>query len=351
MIEGTILHSDMNSFYASVEMMLDPSLRKKAVAVCGSADDRHGIVLAKSDLAKKSGVKTGMVNWEARKLCPELVIVPPQYDEYLKFSRLAHEIYDRYTDLVEPFGMDECWLDVHGSKIYGSGMEIAEKIRQSVKEELGLTVSIGVSFNKIFAKLGSDMKKPDAITQITRDNFRQKVWPLAASELLYVGCSTARTLSKYGIHTTGVQISIRGNDFITTQYQCKLPIKTQLPSEIAKTGFRLFQERYHWTTKVRAVTIRAIDLAPAKEPEQLTMFIDHARREKRVRMEDAVEEIRRRFGPKSITCASLLGDLKIPSDGREKVRMPGMITNSGEDRKGEVYDYEWYKETSACTSI
>lgn len=142
-----ILHSDMNSYYASVEMMLNPSLRGKAVAVCGSTEERHGIVLAKSELAKKAGVKTGMVNWEARQQCPGLIVVSPHYDQYLKYSRLAHEIYYRYTDLVEPFGMDENWLDVTASKTFGSGMEIAEDIRKTVKFELGLTVSIGVSFN------------------------------------------------------------------------------------------------------------------------------------------------------------------------------------------------------------
>ena len=203
MADRIILHSDMNSFYASVEMMLNPSLRGKAVAVCGSTEDRHGIVLAKSDLAKKAGVKTGMVNWEARQRCPDLVVVPPQYEQYLKYSKLAHEIYYRYTDLVEPFGMDECWLDVTGSGIFGTGMEIAEQIRKTTREELGLTVSIGVSFNKVFAKLGSDMKKPDAITQITRESFKDMVWPLDASEMIYVGRSTEQKLSRYGIHTIG----------------------------------------------------------------------------------------------------------------------------------------------------
>ncbi len=135
---------------------------------------------AKSELAKRAGVKTGMVNWEARQRCKDLILVPPQYDQYLKYSKLAHEIYYRYTDLVEPYGMDECWLDVTGREIYGKPLEIAEEIRQSVKEELGLTVSIGVSFNKIFAKLGSDLKKPDAITVITKQNFKRRTfghWP------------------------------------------------------------------------------------------------------------------------------------------------------------------------------
>ena len=201
--DRAILHSDMNSFYASVEMMLDPKLRGKAVAVCGSTENRHGIVLAKSELAKRAGVKTGMVNWEAKQRCKDLILVPPQYDQYLKYSKLAHEIYYRYTDLVEPFGMDECWLDVTGCEIYGKPLEIAEEIRQSVKEELGLTVSIGVSFNKIFAKLGSDLKKPDAITVITKQNFKENIWPLAASELLYVGSATTKKLASYGIKTIG----------------------------------------------------------------------------------------------------------------------------------------------------
>lgn len=203
-MERAILHSDLNSFYASVEMMLDPSLRGKAVAVCGSTEDRHGIVLAKSDLAKKAGVKTGMVNWEARQCCPNLVVVPPQYDQYLKYSALTRSIYQRFTDLVEPYGMDECWLDVTGSRaIAGSGMEIAETIRRTVQSELGLTVSIGVSYNKIFAKLGSDMKKPNSITQITKEDFKAKVWPLPASNLLYVGRATDAKLGRYAIRTIG----------------------------------------------------------------------------------------------------------------------------------------------------
>ena len=190
----TILHIDMNSFYASVEMMLNPELRGKAIAVCGSVENRHGIVLAKSDLAKKAGVKTGMVVWEARQKCPDIIVCPPHYDQYLKYSKLAHEIYYRYTDLVELFGMDECWLDCTDSRLYGSGVDIAERIRRATKEELGLTVSIGVSFNKIFAKLGSDMKKPDAITEITQENFKDKVWPLKASEIIYVGRATDEKL-------------------------------------------------------------------------------------------------------------------------------------------------------------
>lgn len=198
-----ILHSDMNSYYASVETMLDPSLRGKAVAVCGSTETRHGIVLAKSELAKKSGVKTGMANWEAKKCCPDLIMVPPHYEQYMKYSALAHEIYNRYTDLIEPFGIDECWLDVTGSSCIGEPLFIAEEIRKKIKEELGLTVSIGVSFTKVFAKLGSDMKKPDATTCIAVDSFKDKVWPLPASDLFGVGRATSEKLWRRGVKTIG----------------------------------------------------------------------------------------------------------------------------------------------------
>lgn len=203
-MKRAILHSDMNAYYASVEMMLDPGLRGKAIAVCGSTEERHGIVLAKSQLAKQAGVKTGMVNWEARQKCPGLIMVQPHYDQYLKYSRMAQAIYQRYTDRVEPYGMDECWLDVtECQRAFGTGMEIAEAIRATMREELGLTVSIGVAENKIFAKLGSDMKKPDAITEITAENFREKVWPLPASDLLYVGRATTAKLLNFGITTIG----------------------------------------------------------------------------------------------------------------------------------------------------
>lgn len=196
-----ILHSDANCFYASCEMVLQPELRGKAVAVCGNTEERHGIVLAKSEKAKRAGITTGMPNWEALKKCPDLVIVPPRFEYYAQFSKLLHGIYERYTDYIEPFGLDECWLDVTDN--IKAPMEIAEEIRQAVKDELGLTVSIGVSFNKVFAKLGSDMKKPDAITEITPENFKQLVWRLPCSELLYCGRQTTLQLEKLAVHTIG----------------------------------------------------------------------------------------------------------------------------------------------------
>ena len=197
-----ILHSDMNNFYASVECMLEPSLRGKPVAVCGSVEERHGIVLAKNYEAKAFGVSTGEAVWQAKQKCRNIVIVPPHYDEYIKYSRLARNIYERYTDQVEPYGMDECWLDVTGFRKRDS-VAVAQEIRKTVKEELGLTVSIGVSYNKIFAKLGSDMKKPDAVTVIPKNLFKEKIWNLPASELLFVGRATKSFLDRFAIRTIG----------------------------------------------------------------------------------------------------------------------------------------------------
>lgn len=204
MTERAILHIDMNNFYASVECMLDPALKAYPIAVCGSQEDRHGIVLAKNYAAKAYGVSTGEAIWQAQQKCKDLVIVPPHYEQYMKFSKLAREIYGRYTELIEPFGMDEVWADVTGSQHFmGSPLETAEKIRQTVKYELGLTVSIGISFNKVFAKLGSDMKKPDAITVIAKETFREQIWGLPASDLLGVGRAIEKKLSSVGIQTIG----------------------------------------------------------------------------------------------------------------------------------------------------
>ena len=201
----TILHSDLNNFYASVEVMKHPEYKDVPLVVTGSVEDRHGIVLAKNQLAKNFGVKTGEVLWQAKKKCAgNLVRVDADFPSYFKVSKQVKEIYGRFTDHIESFGIDECWLDVTDSvRYFGTGEEIAEKIRQAVKEEIGVTVSIGVSFNKIFAKLGSDMKKPDAITVITEQNYKDTVWKLPASDLLYVGKSTAKKLASIGVHTIG----------------------------------------------------------------------------------------------------------------------------------------------------
>lgn len=203
-MKRTILHVDINNCYASIECLHRPELRGKPVAVGGDQEQRHGIILAKNYEAKAYGIKTGEALWQARQKCPHLIIVKPNYALYLRFSQLAREIYADYTDQIEPFGLDEAWLDVTGSMhLYGGGEDIANKIRERIKYELGITVSIGVSYNKIFAKLGSDMKKPDAVTVITPDDYKEKVWSLPVAELLYVGRATQRKLYEKGIAYIG----------------------------------------------------------------------------------------------------------------------------------------------------
>lgn len=204
MKERIILHSDLNNFYASVECLYHPEYRGKPLAVLGDPEARHGIVLAKNYEAKKFEVQTGDPMWMAKQKCPDIIFVPPHYDLYMKHSKLVREIYSEYTDQVEPYGLDECWLDVTGSaSLFGSGEEIANEIRRRVKFELGVSVSVGVSFNKIFAKLGSDMKKPDATTVIESNRFKEIVWPLPVKELLYVGRATHNKLRRKGVLTIG----------------------------------------------------------------------------------------------------------------------------------------------------
>lgn len=199
-----ILHVDCNCFYAAVEMQRHPELRDKPLAVCGSQEERHGIVLTRNYVAKPYGIKTGEAIWQARQKCPNLVVLPPDYREYIRFSRMAREIFEDYTDRIEPFGLDESWLDVTGSTgLFGSPLTIAEEISERFKFELGITVSIGVANNKITAKLGSDYKKPDAITRIEADNYKQIVYPLPVEDLLYVGPATSRKLRSIGISTIG----------------------------------------------------------------------------------------------------------------------------------------------------
>ena len=203
-MERCILHCDMNNFYASVECMLNPSIKNLPVAVCGDVEMRRGVVLAKNYKAKEYGVQTGEPVWQAKKKCNCLVTVPPHFEKYDEISKKARKIYESYTDMVEPFGPDECWLDVTGSqKLFGSGEEIAHKIREQIKSELGVTVSVGVSFNKVFAKLGSDLKKPDAVTVISPLSFRQQIWNLPASDMLGVGKKTGVALKSMGVMTIG----------------------------------------------------------------------------------------------------------------------------------------------------
>lgn len=200
----SVLHSDLNNFYASVECLYRPELRGLPLAVCGDPSLRHGIVLAKNYPAKATGIITGEAIWQARLKCPDLVVLPPNFSLYLNFARLVRGIYADYASRIEPFGLDEAWLDVTESQtMFGDGEAIADRIRDRIKTELGITASVGVSFNKVFAKLGSDMKKPDATTVISMLNYKEKVWPLPVHELLYVGRATRKKLNHKNILTIG----------------------------------------------------------------------------------------------------------------------------------------------------
>lgn len=410
MPERTILHCDMNNCYASIELISNPQWRGKPLAVCGSSEERRGIVLAKSEEAKRYGIKTGETLWQAKLKCPDLITVEPHYEEYLRYSRLAREIYYQYTDRVEPFGLDECWLDCTGSiQLFGSGERIAEDIRERIKRELGITVSIGVSFNKIFAKLGSDLKKPDAVSIIKKEDFRSKLWKLSASELFGVGRSTSEKLRRYGINTigdlagadprlmiqilgrngiyiwnyangrdesdvmpagyrapvksighgitcirdlvsneevklvllelcqdvsrrlrdnhlkaSGVMISARDSTMATRQYQCILKIPSQCSSEITGSAMKLFSRKYSWDAPVRALSISAINLMDEETPYQQDLFSNHEKHEKLERAEKAMHSLRRRYGKKAVTYASLIQDINIPGERTDIVVLPAM---------------------------
>ncbi len=204
-MDRVILHCDLNSFYASVELLEHPELRNQPVAVCGDPESRHGIILAKNEPAKRYKVQTAETIWQARKKCPDLVLLPAHHWKYRAYSQKINRIYERYTDLVEPFSIDESWLDVTGTLhlFGGDGKALADEIRRVVRTELGLTLSVGVSFNKVFAKMGSDYKKPDATTLITRENYQALLWPLPVTDLLFVGRAAARVLAGYGVRTIG----------------------------------------------------------------------------------------------------------------------------------------------------
>ena len=394
MLRRNILHVDCNAFYASVEQQRHPELRDKPIAVCGSQEERHGIVLTASYPAKRRGVKTGMAIWQARQYCPELIVVPPDMSEYMRISRLARDIYEWYTDQVEPFGLDEAWLDITGSTgIFGSPMKIAEEISERVKFELGITVSIGVSDNKVTAKLGSDYKKPDAITRIERDNYADIVFPLPVEDLLYVGPATSKKLRSVGISTIGklaeapedflhrrlgkmgqilstfakgldvspvqktnhiaaiksvgnsattprdlvndddvhlmcillaesvgarmrelaskctvVEISVRDTELHSFSRQRKLQTPTCSSLEIADAALELFRANYRWELPIRSIGVRGAGLIEANECDQLSLFQDDTRRQKRELIEGAVDRIRDRYGYMSIQRAAIFAD-------------------------------------------
>lgn len=397
----TILHSDCNCFYASVELLYHPELRGKPVAVGGDPEARHGIVLTADYTAKRHGVKTGMALWQARQACPDIISLPPRMDLYLRFSRMAQEIYAEYTDKRESYGIDESWLDVTDSvSLKGDGYHIAQEISSRMKKELGITVSVGVSFNKIFAKLGSDYKKPDAITTMNKDEYRDKAWPLPVSDLLYVGSATNNKLRSMGIRTIGdlarteetllvrklgkmgsilwafangydespvklentsapiksvgnstttpkdmetdedvkivlyilaesvaarlrengfrcrtVEISIRDKDLFHFSKQVKLQNASNITREIAEAGYKLYKESYRlpadeqelknsrpefYQKPLRSIGIRGTDLVTDYFWEQLDMFMDPKEREKQMKVDAAVDNIRKRFGFYSI---------------------------------------------------
>lgn len=382
MKDRTILHSDINCCYAAIEHLHHPELAGKPLAVGGDPEARHGIVLTADYIAKKHGVKTGMALWQAKQVCPEINFISPRMDLYLRFSKMAHEIYGEYTDLQEAYGIDESWLDVTDSvSIKGDGEKIANEISGRMKSELGITVSIGVSFNKIFAKLGSDYKKPDAITTMHRDEYRKKAWPLPASDLLYVGRSTSVKLQRLGIRTIGdlattdekimhsqlgkmgdilwafangyddspvkyenahapiksignstttprdlvndqdvkivltilaesvaarlrengfkcrvVEISVRDNGLFSFTRQRKIDHATNVTREIAEEAYRLFKENYDWQKPIRSVGVRGADLVNDNYWEQIDLFSSVEFREKQMKVDEAVDTIRKRFG-------------------------------------------------------
>ena len=311
-MDRVVLHSDANCFYASVEMLYHPELDGKPLAVGGDPEARHGIVLTANYIAKRKGVKTGMALWQAKQACPDLIFVPPRMDLYLKFSGMLREIYSDYTNQIEPYGCDESWLDVTGSSsLKGDGRKIAEEISRRVKKELGITVSIGISWNKIFAKLGSDYKKPDGITEFNRQNYKDLIWRLPASDLLYVGRSTRRVLTKYGIRTIG-ELACADPDFLERQ--------------LGKMGLVLYSFANGWddsqvaaegySAPIKSIgnsTTAPRDLVTGMIPVQLDLFMDEQRWEKQARMDAAVDDIRRRFGYFSIQRAFMYQD-KLLSD-------------------------------------
>lgn len=272
-MDRVILHCDLNSFYASAELLDLPELRESGapVAVCGDPASRRGVILAKNEAAKAAGVKTGETIYQARNKCPGLVLLPAHHDKYRHWSRVINAIYERFTDLVEPFSIDESWLDLTGSLhlFGGDGRAVADRIRATVREETGLTVSVGVSFNKVFAKMGSDYKKPDATTVITRENFRQLLWPLPVTDLLFVGSAAARTLAGYGIHTIGdlavcdreALVSILGKQGATlhayatgAEHSSVLPARDQPPPKSVGNGSTFRRDLTTWTDIRAAVT-------------------------------------------------------------------------------------------------
>lgn len=394
-MERTILHCDLNSFFASVELLEHPDLQGWPVAVCGNPEARHGIILAKNEAAKRFHIQTAETVWQARKKCPDLVLLPAHHQKYRDYSKRVNAIYRQYTDLVEPFSIDESWLDVTGTLhlFHKDGKGLADELRARLKRELGLSISVGVSFNKVFAKLGSDYKKPDATTVITRENYRLVVWPLPVTDLLFVGQAAAKLLNRYGIETIGdlarfdpavlslllgrqgvklsafargeerspvipasqqpppksvgsgmtfrenligaeqirtglellsdtvasrlrregllctsIQVTIRAPDFQTITRQKPMPLASSLFRELSKAAFELVRQSWRLEQPIRMLTVTAQNLiSPEEAAQQLDLFTaaQNPRREKLKRLEQAVDQIRTRYGQNSIQIGSL----------------------------------------------
>lgn len=395
-----ILHVDCNKFYASVECAQDPALRDKPLVVGGNEEARHGVVLTKNELAARYGIKTGETLWSARRKCPDLVTVPPHFHLYNEYSNHVRHILLQYTPLVEPFGLDEAWMDVTASR--RDPIAIAQEIRCRIKEELGITVSIGVSFNKTFAKLGSDYKKPDAVTVFSRENYRQLVWPLPIGELLYVGHATKIKLEERFLYTIGdvanadpallhamlgkggpdlhavangwdhrpvvapedadevqsvsngmttprdltdnrdvkqvitalaesvgqrlrhrhlcgrtVELHLRDNRLTTHTYRTTLDHYIQSTDDVAQEAYALFCSVYHWPHPLRSVTVGISTLESDDAPCQLDMN-NTAEREKRERLDHAVDVLRQRFGDACICRAIAMEDPALTAFGHQK---------------------------------
>ena len=306
-----ILHCDLNCFFASVELLDKPALQNVPVAVCGDPASRHGIILAKNEPAKRMGVQTAETVWQAKQKCPHLILLPPHHSLYADYSRRVNTIYGQYTDLVEPFGIDESWLDVTGSLhlFGGDARQLADDIRARLRQELRLTISVGVSFNKVFAKLGSDYKKPDATTVISRENWRDMVWPLPVGDLLFVGRAARRTLSQFGVETIG-QLAA-----------CKPELLEQL---MGKAGLQL----YHYANGLDDAPVRPQhEQEPVKSVGNSTTFPENLTRWEQVRggLQMLCDSVAARLRQQGLYCGGVavgVRDAQFRTVSRQ-MRLPG----------------------------
>ena len=387
-MDRVILHCDCNGYFASVECIERPELKLVPMAVCGNPESRHGIILAKNELAKKYGIQTAETVWQAKRKCPNLTLVPPHHDRYQYYCGLINSIYGEYTDQVEAFSIDESWLDVTGSqRLFGDGRQIADELRRRVREELGLTISVGVSFNKVFAKLGSDYQKPDATTVITRENYREILFPLPVRDMLFVGANAAAELNRKGVMTIGdladtpperlhamlgrlgdmlwayanglddapvrragesdpvksisnsitfprdligeediktgllmladsvgarmrrqqaaghtVQVQIKSPELKVISRQETLRTPTDSTREIYQTALGVVRRSWDMRRPVRMLSLGCTNFASPGAPVQTSLFDNETdeRHDRQLRLETAVDGIRRRFGPDSI---------------------------------------------------